>query len=414
MIHWEIALWHIGNGQSRLRFCACASGAPGADWSGVEKHLTLVRQYPVGPGGAERYLELLVRGLTERGFEITLLCADAPPHKVFSDTASVDVVRLDIPNLSRWRPLRAWYFPWLVQSWLKKYPQPFVFSLERNWRQDLLRSGDGIHVEWLQRRRALRHDALNWLTAISPYHRLSVMCERRAYNPERTLWVLANSNFVREQIVSRFRFPAGRTEVIHNGVDLERWSPEADPWLRARLGLSAETALGLFVGTGWERKGLGEACDALAAWSAKSGRPTHLAVAGRGPGRKYRGPNVTFFGTIGHAELQRFYRGADFLLLPTWYDPFANVTLEALASGLPVITTRANGAAEILDEGIDGAVVESPRDRGAMVEKIGLFADAAKREEVRGACRRKAEQYGLADHVGKVIQLCMKVAALKG
>ena len=152
----------------------------------------------------------------------------------------------------------------------------------------------------------------------------------------------------------------------------------------------------------------------MSAWSAKSGRPAHLAVAGRGPVRRFRGPNVTFFGSIGHAELQRFYRGADFLILPTWYDPFANVTLEALASGLPVITTRANGAAEILEEGVDGAVVETARDRGALVDQIGLFADTAKREEARAACRRKAEQFGLADHVGKVVELCMKVRALKG
>ncbi len=96
--------------------------------------------------------------------------------------AEVDVVRLDIPNLGRWRPLRPWYFPWLVQAWLRKYPQPFVFSLERQWRQDLLRAGDGIHAEWLQRRRPLRNGLLNTLTSVSPYHRLTMMGERRAYH----------------------------------------------------------------------------------------------------------------------------------------------------------------------------------------------------------------------------------------
>lgn len=380
----------------------------------MEKHLTLVRQYPVGPGGAEKYLDLLVRGLTQRGFDITLLCADAPPHGMYFETSNVDVVRLDIPNLGRWRPLRPWYFPWLVQAWLRKYPQPFVFSLERHWRQDLLRSGDGIHAEWLERRRPLRNGLLNALTFVSPYHRLTVMGERRAYHPDRTLWVLANSNFVKEQIAGRFGFPPGRMEVIHNGVNLEEWSPEADPWLRARLGLDADAALGLFVGTGWERKGLREALDVLATWSSKNGRAAHLAVAGRGPERRYRGPGATFFGAVSHAELARFYRGADFLILPTWYDPFANVTLEALASGLPVITTRANGAAEILEDGADGAVVDSPQDREALATKIGLFADPGRRDEVRAACRRKAEKFGLGDHVGKVVDLCMRVAALKG
>lgn len=380
----------------------------------MEKHLTLVRQYPVGPGGAEKYLDLLVRGLTRCGFDITLLCADAPPHGIYFENAEVDVVRLDIPNLSRWRPLRPWYFPWLVQAWLRKYPQPFVFSLERHWRQDLLRAGDGIHAEWLQRRRPLRSGLFNTFACVSPYHRLTMMGERRAYHPDRTLWVLANSQFVKDQIVSRFGFPAGRVEVIHNGVNLDEWSAGADPWLRARLGLNPDAALGLFVGTGWERKGLREALASLAAWSEKSGRPVHLAVAGRGPQSRYAGPNVTFFGALSHAELARFYRGADFLLLPTWYDPFANVTLEALASGLPVITTRTNGAAEILEDGTDGAVVDSARDRGAIADKIGLFADPDRREAVRAACRRKAEGFGLEDHVGKVVELCARVAALKG
>ncbi len=380
----------------------------------MTQSLTLIRQFPVGPGGAERYLELLARGLVEKGFRITLLCADAPPHSFFVESAKVDLVRLDVPRLSVGRVLRPWYFPMAVQRWLKRYPQPFVFSLERHWRQDLLRAGDGVHVEWLERRERLHGLWMKAMHRASPYQNLMRWSERRAYHPERTLRVMANSQFVKRQIVARFGFPEGRIDVVYNGVDLRQWPAEPDPHIRTRLGIREDALVAVFVGTGWERKGLRRAVEAVGAWRAKSGRPAHLLVAGKGPRHRYRAEGVEFLGTCGSVDLARVYRGADVMILPTLYDPFANVTLEALASGVPVVTSASNGASEILTAGRDGTVLEAEAPAERWAEALDEWAEPGSRNGIRTACRAAAERHSLETHLADVLALCVRIAALKG
>ncbi len=374
--------------------------------------LTLIRQFPVGPGGAERYLDLLVRGLVSHGFKVTLVCADCPPHPFDIPDAKVDIVRLDAPHISKHRMVRPWLFPWMVQRWLTRYPQKFVFSLERHWKQDLLRSGDGIHAEWLLRRAPMVGPIQNFFTQWNLFHRSMVWSESRAYDPTRTLRVMANSHFVKDQIVRRYHFPESRIEVVHNGVDLQQWRSGSDKSLRTKLGLDEKALLAFFPGSGWERKGLAEAVRYVTAWSEQTGRPARLAVAGKGHRGQYKSPLVEWLGVLRRSEMSAAYRGSDITILPTRYDPFANVTLESLASGTPVLTTKDNGAYEILEDGVDGAVMRDRMDARAAAEQISHLLSRTS-EQVQAACRRKAEAYGMEDHIEKVIALCLSVAEIK-
>jgi UDP-glucose:(heptosyl)LPS alpha-1,3-glucosyltransferase len=377
----------------------------------VDKVLTLIRQFPVGPGGAERYVDLLVRGLVARGFRINLLCADCPPQ-VF-DAAQVDVVRLDVAHWGKFRWFRPWFFAMQVQSWLKRYPQTLVFSLERQWRQDILRAGDGVHAEWLARRAKRQGWWARSFRRLAIYHRLTCWSERRAYDPERTLRVMANSEFVKQQIVKRFDFPERRIEVIHNGVNVEDWENKPDGWLRECIGAEPEALVAVFSGTGWERKGLRIASEAMEAWRKKTGRPAYLVVVGRGPRWKFPEPGLFFVGHTTRKEMARHYRGADLLFLPTHYDPFANVTLEALACGLPVVTSDANGGAEVVRNGETGRVVADQAPMEAWVEALEEWSDPAKRESARDACRRTAEENSMPHHIDRVLALCEAVFAFK-
>src|SRR5262249_52991117 len=149
-----------------------------------------------------------------------------------------------------------------------------------------------------------------------------------------------------------------------NGVPLDkfRFNPELREKSRAELSLKHDQIALLFAGSGWERKGLLFAIEAMALCND---RKLRLLVAGRGDARPYkttrlrfwREEPVQFLGEV--ADLVSVYAAADIFILPTIYDPFSNACLEALACALPVITTRSNGFSEIIQDGVHGSIVEN-------------------------------------------------------
>src|SRR6185436_100349 len=109
------------------------------------------------------------------------------------------------------------------------------------------------------------------------------------------------------------------------------------------------------------------------------GEEFRLFVAGRGRGRKVGGRAVQHLGAV--RDLPRLLAAADVFLLPTLYDPFSNACLEALAAGLPVITTRHNGFAEVIVSGKDGEIINDPGDVRSIARAIQHWASRELREE---------------------------------
>ncbi|MBX7157350.1 MAG: glycosyltransferase family 4 protein [Verrucomicrobiae bacterium] len=217
---------------------------------------------------------------------------------------------------------------------------------------------------------------------------------------------MANSHFVKKQIVDLLHFPEEHIDIIYNGVDLKPWQPSYDPWLKNHLGLNPNDIVALFVGSGWQRKGLKKAIEIVETWQKQNSRQIKLIVIGKGPEKHYHHPLVYFAGPKPSSETSRFYQGADLLLFPTYYDPFANVTLEALASGLPVVTSTHNGASEILTEGQDGIALAPEAPIELWVQAINHFSNPEQRDLNCQLCRQKAEQFSLENHLQQILALC--------
>jgi UDP-glucose:(heptosyl)LPS alpha-1,3-glucosyltransferase len=209
--------------------------------------------------------------------------------------------------------------------------------------------------------------------------------------------VLAISRAGCEEIARLYGVPASRQSVVYNGVDLERFHPKLRDThraaARAEAGVSAAAWMLLFVGSGFERKGLDVAIRALVAFDDAASR---LLVIGRGDAAPYRrlaaeagvDDRVVWLGV--RPDIERWYAAADVLVLPTRYEPFGNVHLEALASGLPVVTSRRAGGAEVLDAGCGASVdPRAPREFAAEVARLRARPAA----EVRAAARAAAEPY---------------------
>jgi UDP-glucose:(heptosyl)LPS alpha-1,3-glucosyltransferase len=342
-------------------------------------------------GGAEAYLGRLSAGLAEAGVELRLFGSGV-------DSAAWPYG--PILNLPGSDPLT---FARAFAAQPREYDE-LLFSLERVPDCHVFRAGDGVHAAWLRRRRLFSPWWKNLWRAASRRHRQLLALEKQVLDPQRTRLVIANSLLVRNEILAASPFPPERVVHIPNGVPLPDLSACGDPVrqredFRRKQGIPTEAFVALFVGSGWERKGLRQAM----AMVAREGH-THLVVAGKGPAGRFAQSGVHHLGPV--HDLTPVWLAADVFLLPTWYDPFSNASLEALAAGLPVITTRDNGCAEVLQEGATGSIL--PRTDAV---EDGTNALAFWREKVRSdpaavrvICQKAANPWSMERNIEQTLE----------
>jgi UDP-glucose:(heptosyl)LPS alpha-1,3-glucosyltransferase len=293
----------------------------GVDYAPPVKFALVHRRFTTN-GGTERYVVGLARFLAARGHEVDVLC-----NEVRDDLRNEPGVRF--VHLPMWRPAKALSLLWSVRRALAGARYDAVLGLGRHLGHTVYRAGGGSHVDYLRRAHPLRR----WF---SPGDWWESLLDRAAVRSARAC--IANSELGAAGL--RHDYGARRVEVIYNGVDLGRFRP--DPAVRAavRAELGDDGPIAVFVGNGFRRKGLDVAIAALPpGWT--------LWVVGGDPPVPAP-PTVRFLG--GRRDPERFLQAADVMILPTRYDPFANVCLEALACGIPALTTPANGASEVLPE----------------------------------------------------------------
>ena len=348
-------------------------------------------------GGAEAYLKRLARGITDAGHGAHLFTTSAWPAKEWP-AGEITLLRGE-------SPLR---FADELERTRAASGCDLVMSLERIWSCDVYRAGDGVHRAWLDRRAKIGGWRRRVAHALSRKHLATLRLEQALFGRRAAGRVIANSHMVKTEIVATYRYPAEHIDVVQNGVPVElfRSSPDERAAARADLGLAADELAVLFVGSGWERKGLRFAIEAVEA--AAEGK-MRLLVAGRGNDALYKSPVAQFLGSV--SALPPVYAAADVFLLPTIYDPFSNASLEALASGLPVVTTRANGFAEIMRDGVDGSVVERPDDVVALATALRIWSDAARREETRAMRFELASRYDMAANVERTLAILLQAAS---
>lgn len=345
-------------------------------------------------GGAERFTQALVERLAAKGAEIHLYAREwsAPPS-----AARITMHRVGGPS---WPSILGYAsFVLLVGRAVRMTRFDLVQSNERTLCQDVYRAGDGVHARWLELR-ARRMGPLRRLSLrLNPFHAFRLWLERRLFEDPRLKAIIVNSGMVRDEIVGRFRVDPARIFTIPNGVDLGRFHPAHRETLggalRRRSGARDHETVVLFVGSGFERKGLEFAMRGL----AEAKVPARLWVVGKGKRRGYErlarglglGGRVDFWGP--REDVAPFYAAADVLVLPTLYDPFPSVVLEAMASGLPVITTAQCGAAGIMTHGRQGFILDTPEETGRMAECLEALDQVDTRRRMGREARRLAEDF---------------------
>ena len=348
-------------------------------------------------GGAEAYLKRLARGVVERGHEAKLFATTDWPREEWPFGPIVPVaVRSPIAFADEVEKLRS------------ADGSDVLMSLERIWNCDVYRAGDGVHRAWLARRRKFELPLERFIRGLNPKHRDTLQLEEALFANRGASRVIANSQMVKNEIIDLYSYPADKIDIVRNGVPLEqfRFHPELRETSRDELKVKSDQIALLFTGSGWERKGLR---FAIAAMALCRNRKMRLLVAGRGRQRYYKSKRVQFLGEV--SDLVRIYAAADIFILPTIYDPSSNACLEALACGLPVITTRNNGFSEIIEHGVHGSVVDSANDLIGLRDAIQFWLEPDRRAAARSTNERRAAQFDISRNISRTLEIFFQAAA---
>jgi len=342
--------------------------------------LAIVRQKYTPYGGAERFVERALAALAQRDIEITLVTRQWPNNA----NSRVTPLIVNPPYIGR--TMRDARFAHAACNALAKLPGTLVQSHERIACCDIYRAGDGVHAVWVEERMRDASTAERVALGASAYHRYMLGAERRLFESARLKQVICISQMVQDEIHERFAIARERLPVIYNAIDPGVFNPGLAVHrqeIRARYGIAPDACVFLIVGSEYARKGVGRAIEAL----AHVPPPAHLLVVGkdRHPARyeslartMHVADRVIFAGA--QTDPRPFYGSADAFVLPTLYDALSNAVLEALASGLPVITSDRCGAGELV-RAHGAGVVCGARDVEAIAAAMRAMLDATSREQ---------------------------------
>lgn len=259
---------------------------------------------------------------------------------------------------------------------------------------------------WL---RGLKRRTVGWLPRYREFERLAA---RQFDDPHRIY--LAISRMVANDLQHHHHVRPEQVRIVYNGVDCDRFSPahrqSHRDHVRQAMQVADDETLLLIVAHNFRLKGVPTLIRAVGRL-VRQGQRVRLAIVGGRKFGEYRrlaaragcGSAVSFLGS--HDDPVPFYAAADVYVQPTFYDPCSLVVLEALASGLPTITSRFNGAGELITPGVEGSIVDDPADDRELAEHLSRVLDEPRRIEMGHAARRLALAHTWERNCREIMQL---------
>ncbi len=374
-------------------------------------------------GGAETYIVDLCRSLVRAGHQVDLY---AETWKDGSLPPEVRCVAVPAPGHSR--RARIWSFARNSEAAITQAEYDCTVGFINTYAHDVIIPQGGVHGG------SLHANALRFKSplirrlyvlgkTLNPRSIVYRAIERRQYAAHRQVQVIAVSDMVRRHIQQFHHVPRALIHVVPNAIDPERIKVGQPGAVRCafrnRLGLEPSDLVGLFAGHNFALKGLKPLLQALGARNRAGSRPIHLLVCGGGRSAAYRrmARTLGIAGTVHflgyHDDIRECYASSDFFVMPTYYDPCSLVVLEALACGLPVITTIQNGASELMTDGRQGYVLTAPDALGELIAALDHMTDDSRRKAMSAEAARLGGEQTFDRHVAALLKVFQEVAAAR-
>ncbi len=365
-------------------------------------------------GGLEKATSMIAKAFRDKGTDVTLLTSgpvESPLQGIQTQSIS-GISSFSLKNLLG--------FELAAQKWIKNNPTNVVFGFDRHFFQTHLRAGNGVHAAFLDRRKKLEGFWKRLSFQMNPYHQLLLKIEQRGFEHPNLQRLFVNSDMVKREILHYYDVDPKKISLVPNGID---WEGLATPFqqgfyqaasLKKCFGLPDTPLHILFIGHGFRRKGLKELLQALALLQKED---WHLSVVGRD---REKGTylhlthqlgiesRVTFFGV--QKDVIPFYQMADLVVVPSLYDPFANVTVEALGMGVRVVSSKENGGHEILKEPY-GFTIPSMDDLSSFADTLKTaFSHGKKSYQLAEQTRASVASFDLGHTVDRIVEETLSYA----
>jgi UDP-glucose:(heptosyl)LPS alpha-1,3-glucosyltransferase len=371
------------------------------------------KRYSLRHGGSERYTVNLARRLTSRGHGVTVI----GEHVDEELKSEVDFLPVPTNRLTSWTHNRS--FAENAGKLAARGGFDVVYGIGRSLGLDAVRVTERLQSHWLNVR--YRHPVQRFVQRLNPRHRTLIALERTVYNSPEVHRVVTQSRLDRELVLHYYRIPEDKIRTVYNGVDTTQFHlgvrAEREA-VRGELRLPDGVPLLVFASMDFEGKGLRSILQAL---RETRHAETHLLVLGTGPVRKFERvaegfgvrSRVTFAGR--RSDVQRCYGAGDLFVLPTAYEPFPNVNLEAMACGLPVLTSTTSGGADVVVHGENGWLVPSVRATGEMVACLDAHFDlpTTAREAMSARCWETAREMTVEKNTEQTLAVFEEVLRAK-
>jgi UDP-glucose:(heptosyl)LPS alpha-1,3-glucosyltransferase len=378
-------------------------------------------------GGAETYIVDLCARLIQYGHRVELYANEWREDRLPPEVATH---RVPVSGFTRWE--RTWSFAARCEHLLLGAGPDFdcTVGFINTWHQDVLIPQGGVHAASLDANS--KRFPQGWRRKVyvlgkqaNPKRWIQRAIEARQYDPARGTRIVAVSGMVQGHLERYQGVSRDRVDVIPNAIDsgrLEVPDPGATRReFRARFGLGPDHLIALFVGHNYALKGLGPLILALAHRARRdpAARPIHLIACGGGEVGPYRalasrlGLEETVHLAGFQSDIRPPFWASDFFVLPTYYDPCSLVVFEALACGLPVITTSCNGAGELITEGREGFVITHPDARAHLADALDRMTDDSARKLMSAQAEKLGREQSFDRHVDRLLEVFERVAESK-
>jgi len=374
-------------------------------------------------GGRELYVQLLARNLSARGHTVTIFSRHfardiAEDSRIFRHRIYVPIWPAFIKIL-------------LFASRCKRDIEREIFDITHDVGHivgaDIFNPHGGVEQVWLKRYFASYDRAAYRMFKkiqrfLSPKEWAVILLQKRQYLSDETHRIIAISSMIKSHIHIHYpEIPENKISLVQNPADLSKFNPKNRlnfrEIQRKSLHLRSTEITILFVGNNYRLKGLSPLLKSLVILDRLNAHdfPFRLLVIGHGNSNLWGKfsrkigveKRVTFLGSV--KDMEKIYAAADIFVLPTYYDSAALVILEAMASGLPVVTSRWNGVSSLIDAPDAGMVLENNDNPEEIARAVYSYFPIEKRKIALKMSPQKVSVFSLEHHVDKILEIYQEV-----
>ncbi len=371
-------------------------------------------------GGAETSTLQFMHHLIDRGVELHVFTRSRP-----SPRPGMEVHTISGASMSRTR--RSMTFTRRVDAALRERSFDVIHAISPCLCADVYEPRGGTVAETIERNLAtIGHPVVRSvkrkLNGLNLKQRYMLAVERRLFGPRSSATVIAISEYVVRQLHHHYGLGGPRVRKVLNGVDPDTTSPEQRARdrraIRAEFSVADDTLLVLSVAHNFRLKGVERWMEVLARLVHDDAKPIHALVVGKGDAERWHrlavrlgvSRHLTFTGPSDRVPM--FRSAADVLVHPTYYDPCSRVVMEGMVGGLPCVTTRFDGASELIEDGVHGFVLDNPQQTDRLASIIDQLRDAGLRKRIGEAAREAAGRASMARHVEGILSVYASLAAV--